>query len=76
MFTSNLTQEFQETVNALTDSTHAVYGSHSYSSGYFGSQVVQMFEMLSKKQKQNLIDSVGKTKDMYVKRALELAEAR
>jgi uncharacterized protein YpuA (DUF1002 family) len=74
MFTSNLTQEFQETVNALTDSTHAVYGSHAFAAGYLGTLSVRMFEMLSKKQKQDFLDTMGKTKDWYVKRARELEE--
>ena len=76
MFTSNLTQEFQETVNELTDSTLAVYGSHSYAAGYLGTLVVEMFNGLSKRQKQMILKSMEGTKDSYVKRARELEEAK
>ena len=36
----------QQAVNALTDSTHQLYGDYAYAAGYFGSMVADLVAQL------------------------------
>jgi hypothetical protein len=69
MFTSNLCVEFKAAASKLSDVTREVYGSHSYATGYLESLAAEMFELLTKKQKKEMLATITRSADEYEERA-------
>jgi hypothetical protein len=55
MFNTDAQQEFKDTLKEFSRKNYKIYGSDSYTAGYYESLVVAMFNSLSKKAQKELL---------------------
>ena len=60
MFKTNAQVEFEKILKEFSATTYERFGSHSYASGYYESLMVTMFNSLSKKSQQALIQDMDR----------------
>ena len=68
---TSVTRKYIAQVDTFVTSTHAVYGTHSFSAGYLASTVNEMFGMLNSRDQAFILSSMTRTAHMYQEMAQE-----
>jgi len=71
LFTTPNQDELYAEMDAMCETSHKLYGSHSYIAGYYGSTISQLFAHLPKKKQREFIDQIKRS---HSKLALQLEE--
>lgn len=56
-------RETQQAINAMSDSTHKLYGDYAYAAGYFGSMIADLVAQLPKAKRAEVRAQLLKTAD-------------
>ena len=58
-------RETQQAINAMSDSTHKLYGDYAYAAGYFGSMIADLVAQLPKAKRAEVRAQLLKTADKH-----------
>lgn len=58
-------RETQQAINAMSDTTHKLYGDYAYAAGYFGSMIADLVAQLPKAKRAEVRAQLLKTADKH-----------